>query len=321
MHTRLAIIILHYKNYTETIACAESALAQKGEGFEILLIDNGSKDGSYQILKKYFQNTPHVTVKRLKENLGFAKGNNAGIRYARLHLSAENCFICNSDVVFEATLFEELLAAADIGVGVISPTIYNPDNSPQPLSIDTKSPYKKITFTWLYVLYKSLPDNLRRALLTFLTKKLLKLLLDFNTKLPLINEYIQRFIFYKNKYFAKKNETKEAVVKQSPSKAKHTYQIQGCAFLLTKEYFKFYDKLYPLTFLYGEELNLTLYLKKAGLKTAVASTSPVIHKGKQSSMEINQEGNDRKKLKLIRSSLFRSLPLLFLNPGVIRKIL
>jgi GT2 family glycosyltransferase len=316
MRVRLGIIILHYKNFQETIDCVLSALRQQGDGYEIVIVDNGSNDGSFEMLKKLFGKVPHVTVKRLKKNLGFARGNNYGIRYIRTKFGAENCFICNSDVVFEDTLFEELLAAEGKGIGVISPSVYDADSNPQPLSINTKYPYRTIVFTWLYILYRSLPERFRKNFLLFLQKTLFKL----SGKLVrwLYGLYIRMFM----QKLTGKTGTRALERPKSKGhgkKAENIYQIQGCAFLLTKEYFRFYNQLYPRTFLYGEELNLLVYLKKAGLRAVAAATSPVIHKGKQSSYGLYQREGEKRRLQFVRHSLFHSLPLLFMRYNAIRK--
>ncbi len=316
MHTRLGIIILHYKNYQETIDCVMSALKQQGSGYEIVVVDNGSGDGSYEILRRRFRRVPHVTVKRLKKNLGFARGNNCGIRYARTHFGAEDCFICNSDVIFKETLFEELLAARGEEIGVISPAVYDTDHNPQPFSVNTTDPYKTIAFTWLYVLYMSLPNHLRRIL-----RVLHKLL--FKGLGKLIRRLCELYIIFSKYILTDKKGEKDDISpksRASGNKAEDFCRIQGCAFLLTKEYFKFYNQLYPKTFLYGEELNLSVYLKKAGLKAVAADTSPVIHKGKQSSYGLCHKEGEKKRLRFVRHSLFCSLPLIFLSSSTIRKL-
>lgn len=282
-----------------------------------MVVDNGSNDDSYDILKSYFGRTPHVTLKKLKKNLGFAKGNNAGIRYARNQFGAENCFVCNSDVVFEETLFEELLASAEEGVGVISPTIYDADYNPQPLSVNTKHPYLTIAFTWLYVLYISLPECLFKEYLSTLHEYCVQPVVELVKILRQLYSLIRGRI---DEFISKgKGHSKSAVSKGYGPKQKD-YQIQGCAFLLTSEFFQFYHQLYPKTFLYGEELNLSVYLKKAGLRGIVADTSPVIHKGKQSSKELYKSEGAKRKLNFTRNSLFRSIPLLVLSYSNIKKL-
>ncbi len=293
MKTKLAVIILHYKNYKETIDCIKSALKQKGLGYEIVVVDNGSGDDSLKRLKRVFAGTAHITFKRLKENTGFARGNNAGIRYARTYLGAENCFVCNSDIVFEETLFEELLAAAVRGVGVISPAVYDREYHPQPISVNTRNPYTSMLFSFLYIHYRSAIDRMKERLY----------------KLPFLPVLFSGL--------TASAEPSESLVGTETQKA---YCIQGCAFLLTKEFFRHYDKLYPKTFLYGEELNLAVYLKKAGLKGVIADTSPVIHKGGQSSNSKNNKGRLLMRREYAKKSLLKSLPLLLLPYARIRRI-
>lgn len=295
MKTRLAVIILHYKNYTETIDCIHSALKQNGSGYEIVVVDNGSGDNSLKKLKEVFAGAAHITFKRLKQNTGFARGNNAGIRYARTYLGAENCFVCNSDIVFEENLFEELLAAAVKGVGVISPAVYDREYHKQPISVNTRNPYTSMLFSFLYLYYQSVIDRVKERLYKLLP--FLPVLLSGLNDSPKPSEPLAE------------TETK-----------KKAYCIQGCAFLLTKEFFSHYDKLYPNTFLYCEELNLAVYLKKAGIKGIIADTSPVIHKGGQSTYSQNNRERILIRRKYAKKSLLKSLPLLLLPYTGIRRI-
>lgn len=48
------------------------------------------------------------------------------------------------------------------------------------------------------------------------------------------------------------------------------YMIQGCSYMITKDFLNVYKGIYEKTFLYNEELNLAWYLKHAGLKSAYA---------------------------------------------------
>ncbi len=315
IHTRLVIIISHYKNYRETIACVNSALQQRGEGYEIIVVDNGSNDGSGKILKKYFGNEPHVTLKKLKKNIGFARANNAGIRYARARFGAENCFICNSDVVFGPGLFEELLAAEGKGIGLISPAVFDAGHQPQTPSVNTDSPYRSVAFAWLNVLYQSLPYNLAAKIHN------IRLIMKLLHPLKLLRKRLEGWQLYRRQAARAAGKTSENLAPAaSGSKNGCSYRIHGCAFLLTPEFFRYYEQLYPKTYLYGEEINLSVYLKKAGLRAVIADTSPLIHKGKQSTKELYREDGRKKRLRIVRQSLLHSLPLLFLNARTIRKL-
>lgn len=70
--------------------------------------------------------------------------------------------------------------------------------------------------------------------------------------------------------------------------------ITGSVFLLTPDFFRYYDGLFPKTFLYVEELATLTLVHKAGLYTAIADTDDVIHTGGASTDANLKEGSPRK---------------------------
>jgi len=76
---RTAIILLNWNSYEHTANCIQSLHACQGEGFDIIVVDNGSQDGSMQELMEKF---PEVILLPFEKNLGFAGGNNRGFEYA-----------------------------------------------------------------------------------------------------------------------------------------------------------------------------------------------------------------------------------------------
>ena len=82
----ICFVILNYKTWREAAACAESILKpQQGQDIRIVLVDNGSGNGSEESLREEFAGEKRVHVIASEKNLGFARGNNLGIRYARSH--------------------------------------------------------------------------------------------------------------------------------------------------------------------------------------------------------------------------------------------
>ena len=71
-----SFVVLHYKNIEETIKCINSILKFK-EKLSIVVIDNGSCDGSGQYLKKLYSDTL-VDFIILNEKKGFSEANNIG---------------------------------------------------------------------------------------------------------------------------------------------------------------------------------------------------------------------------------------------------
>ena len=77
----ICFVILNYKTWREAAACAESILkTQQGQDIRIVLVDNGSGNGSEESLREEFAGEKRVHVIASEKNLGFARGNNLGIR-------------------------------------------------------------------------------------------------------------------------------------------------------------------------------------------------------------------------------------------------
>ncbi len=76
-------------------ACLDSVCAQSHKSLDILVVDNGSSDGSIEFVNS---NYPQVGMLRNRRNLGFAEGNNIGIRNA-LNNGADYVLLLNNDTV------------------------------------------------------------------------------------------------------------------------------------------------------------------------------------------------------------------------------
>ncbi|WP_254279325.1 glycosyltransferase family 2 protein [Haloarcula marina] len=115
-------VVLNWNNYDDTAACLDSLADLAYSDLEVVLVDNGSTDGSSERLDAEF---PDVDVLYTGENLGFGAGNNVGIRHAR-ERGADYVWILNNDVLVpDADLLADLVAAmeADPTVGVLTPTV------------------------------------------------------------------------------------------------------------------------------------------------------------------------------------------------------
>ena len=76
----VSIIILNWNGKEHLQECIGSALKSFYSPLEIILADNGSSDGSIEFVKSVF---PSVVILDIKENLGYAEGNNRGIGIAQ----------------------------------------------------------------------------------------------------------------------------------------------------------------------------------------------------------------------------------------------
>ena len=118
-------VVLNWNNEADTAACLDSLLAQEGVSLEILLVDNASADGSGARLHERY---PAVHYLATQENLGYAGGNNAGLRWA-LERGAAWVLVVNNDTVADASCLARLLAAAslDVRIGALAPLIVRYD--------------------------------------------------------------------------------------------------------------------------------------------------------------------------------------------------
>src|SRR3989344_3240285 len=113
---RVAIIILNYNGKEVLPECLESVRQIKGDCHTIV-VDNASTDSSPASVETKFS---EVTLIRNRENLGFAEGNNVGIRWA-LEKGFEAVMLLNNDTKVHPNLIKNLLAA---DIPLASPKIY-----------------------------------------------------------------------------------------------------------------------------------------------------------------------------------------------------
>ncbi len=99
------IIVLNWNNRDVTLRCVESLLRARLDGARILVVDNGSSDGSVDAVRGRF---PDVGVLSLPENRGYAGGNNAGTR-AALDDGARAVLLLNNDTEVAEDFLEPLL--------------------------------------------------------------------------------------------------------------------------------------------------------------------------------------------------------------------
>lgn len=117
----ISVIIANLNGKAYLYDCLESLAAQTFRDFEVILVDNGSTDGSIDLVEKDF---PWVKVIALGTNTGFARGNNIGFESC----SSETEFVAtlNNDTIAEAGWLKALHAAAgaDKTIGMVGSKIY-----------------------------------------------------------------------------------------------------------------------------------------------------------------------------------------------------
>ncbi len=119
----VAIVILNYLNYTDTIECVDSILQNAYDICGIVIVENGSGNQSVKAIKKAFKNKPGIYILQSDHNAGFAKGNNIGIKYARRILKADYVLVVNNDTIFTDKDFINKLTRHDEDTGLLGSRI------------------------------------------------------------------------------------------------------------------------------------------------------------------------------------------------------
>jgi GT2 family glycosyltransferase len=120
----LSVIVLNWNGLADTRAALASLAACRvpsGWKVQLMMVDNGSSDGSVDAVRREF---PAVEVVALGENLRFAGGNNQGLKRALVD-GADAMMLINNDVVAAGGLLDYLLGALerDPEAGAVAPLI------------------------------------------------------------------------------------------------------------------------------------------------------------------------------------------------------
>ncbi|MDV4341584.1 glycosyltransferase family 2 protein [Methanoculleus sp. YWC-01] len=160
---RVAIIILNWNGWADTIECIDSIHQFSNSDYDIILVDNHSSDGSIENIRRYCEGAgeigppdnssihlfevpedeierhafDHASYERLEpccrliliknnENYGYARGNNIGIKFALYVLKSEYILILNNDVIItDKEMLGKLTEAVNRNarIGAVSPVL------------------------------------------------------------------------------------------------------------------------------------------------------------------------------------------------------
>lgn len=118
----ISVVVLNYNGRRYLKKCISSLSVQSYGDFEVIVVDNGSTDGSVEYLKTHF---PQVKIVRNKSNLGFAGGINVGIE----HAEGKYILTLNNDTQADMNFVERLAEAmdSDEAVGMCASKMLFPD--------------------------------------------------------------------------------------------------------------------------------------------------------------------------------------------------
>ncbi len=119
----ISIIIVNYNSGLLLASCIDS-VRKYTSAYEIVLVDNASTDNSLKMISS----GPDLRLFRLRQNVGFARANNIGIKSS----SSRYVVLLNSDTIVTPRWLDKLIEKAEKSwnVGVVAPKLLRPGNPP-----------------------------------------------------------------------------------------------------------------------------------------------------------------------------------------------
>lgn len=272
----IVYVILHYMAGQDTVECIESILEATKESVHktsIVVVDNGSTNDSYNLIQEKFNNNDKVILLQSKENLGFAKGNNIGFRYAKYDLKADFIVMLNNDTILSQKDFNEVLVRKyeEKQYAVLGPDIVTADGCHQ-------NPGSKQSWS----LQELKKDRL---------KKRIRLVLTYvGLDASLGNALAKNKTVYR---------------KETLQEERENTILHGACMIFSKEYISQFDGLNDETFLYMEEDILKLYADYYGFLMLYTPELTISHKEDAATDMIVKSENKKNRWKykqLIKSS-------------------
>lgn len=178
------ILILNWNGWKDTIDCLNSVLAIKGVSFRVVVCDNCSMDGSIEKIRDWandqslslFETTDEqiesgpfeireewkLSLIKIKENRGFAGGNNVGLRLIQMLEDYQYVWLLNNDTCVDPSALYHLISriGEKSGAGLCGSAIYYYDN-PNVLQAMGGASYNKwISYSKHICAYKTDPNEL-----------------------------------------------------------------------------------------------------------------------------------------------------------------
>lgn len=239
MINMIAFVILHYNTIEHTLACIENIKAMiDTTDFHIIVVDNASPNKTEIELSNLYEKDTTVTVLCSKDNVGFAKGNNIGFKYAKNILKAKYIVLLNGDtrILTKNLSYAIEKEYAQFNAGVIGPLIISGDG--------------KVT-----------SNPMRDMPVDFQTAK--KFISEYNGRLWGITHGVIGFawgkiydIFFRVRKKIERRFARDCVIKDiwlDRIQRRENIVLHGCFLVFTPLYINRFDGLYERTFMYMEE--------------------------------------------------------------------
>jgi len=154
---KTAIIILNYNGLPYILDCIYSLYQPSTINHQslIIIVDNGSTDKSVAIIKRKF---PKIKIIKNKRNIGYAKGNNVGIKWA-LKNNFDHIMLLNPDTIVGKNFLKPLLLLlrSNKKIGIVSPVLKGKEGNKTIFALGAK--FNSVLGRTEHIHLKKPPDN------------------------------------------------------------------------------------------------------------------------------------------------------------------
>lgn len=292
MNTLLDIVfvILNYNVFDVTVNCVESIKKNIDTNqYHIIIVDNASPNHAGEKLHKLFKEDRYVSYVYSTSNVGFARGNNLGIDFAREHYPSK--FVCclnNDTLLKQKNFFSVLNRKYEEGKpAMIGPKIHLLNDKVQPIM-----PKLASVDVYVRIRNKLMHENTYWAVVReyLLSHPLIEWLNNLRHQIK--GDYPSDYNNSTKSY----NEEQKNVV------------LQGCCLIFTPVFFTKLKGFNPKTFMYVEENILFVSIRKAGMHTLYCPKLNIIHLESLSTTSVKK--NSIKRRKFLCENEIRSLEVL-----------
>jgi GT2 family glycosyltransferase len=246
MGMRLIYVLVNYNNSHESILTVESILNSEFSNIDkIIIVDNASNKNNLEVLEKFLnEKASNIILLRSEHNVGYFGGLNIGIRYINQNnLPFDTLVIGNNDLNFPKDFKSMILKKSDLVLKypVICPNIITLNGEHQnPHVITNISKIREVIYDICYM--------------NFYFFKLIGLLAKWT-----------------HSFTDRKDEQQNHI-------AQEIYQGYGACYILTPIFFKYFDQLDNLSFLFYEEFFLSKQLERVGYKYFYEPEITLVHR-------------------------------------------
>lgn len=237
---KYTFVILHYETIEVTRLCVESILNNCGEQCSIIIVDNGSKNNTGKCLQREYLGNDSVHVIINENNMGFARGNNEGYRYAKHVLKSDFIILVNSDTQVIQKNFLPIIEEKyeQTNFAVMGPKIIKDGVA------TNENPRREELFK---------PFRIR----LFICLNQIQYILSYIGIDGFLDVLFKNYVQMRRKHISTGNDN--LVCKENVG-------LHGCCLIFSPQYIKNFDGLNERTFMYLEEEILQYEVSMKGLK-------------------------------------------------------